>query len=279
MTNNVITSEVAGMVAGGMWAPPPGAASVPLLIQPSGVDGLEPSYACAAASAAFSDVTSSAAWQAHLEAAAALYATLDGISGVDPADEGFHASLDHYYDNLSARQCHGKPLPCRLVNSTTSGGLVVNDTSDCVTQDVADEVYRLGHWEYSQMYRDAGAASLAASAASLGVWIAELAAHLRGAVLGGSSSSSSSTLWFHNVAHDGSVSRVLGILQADVMVWPGMGSEVVFELWRKKDEEEEEEGGGGGGHYVRVLWGGRVLVSSNPSLGRMDMLPVETLLA
>lgn len=272
------------MVAGGMWGP--AAASVPLLIQPDGIDGLEPSYACASAAAAFAGVESAAnpAWQAHLEAAAALYATLDALSGVDPSDEGFHASLDHYYDNLSARQCHGKPLPCRLVNVTTSTGtgtaaastVLANDTSDCVTQDMADEVYRLGHWEYSQIYRDAGAASLAASAASLGVWIAELAAHLRTAVLddgdGGSNNNNNNkkTLWFHNVAHDGSVSRVLGILQADVMVWPGMGSEVVFELWRKKTT---------GGHHVRVLWGGRVLKSSNPSLGSMDMLPVETLLA
>lgn len=286
VTNNVITSEVAGMVAGGMWGP--SAASVPLLIQPDGVDGLEPSYTCASASAAFDDVESAAnpAWQAHLEAAVALYAQLDAISGVDPSDEGFHASLDHYYDNLSARQCHGKPLPCRLVNATGPDGSVglANDTSDCVTQDMADEVYRLGNWEYSQIYRDAGAASLAASAASLGVWVAELAAHLRGAVQGGGGSGSgsgndSSTLWFHNVAHDGSVSRVLGILQADVMVWPGMGSEVVFELWRKGSSGSAGTVGAESGHYVRVLWGGQVLKSSNPSLGSMDMLPVETLLA
>jgi acid phosphatase len=33
------------------------------------------------------------------------------------------------------------------------------------------------------------------------------------------------------------------------------------------------------GYHVRVLFGGKVLKSSNPSLGKMDMLPVETLLA
>lgn len=286
VTNNVITSEVAGMVAGGMWGASAG--SVPLLIQPDGVDGLEPSYTCASSAARFANLTSpatSAAWAAHLAAAAPLYATLDGLSGVSPADEGFHASLDHYYDNLSARQCHGKPLPCRLVNVTNPDDgtqSLVNDTSDCVTRAVADEVYRLGHWEYSQMYRDAGPASLAASAASLGVWVGELAAHLRAAVVG----AMGAVRWFHNVAHDGSVSRLLGVLQADVMVWPGMGSEVVFELWRKRrnsqgseENEGSERGVSASGHYVRVLFGGRVLNSSNPSLGRLDMLPVETLLA
>lgn len=253
VTNNVITSEVAGMVINGMWGTTD---SVPLLIQPTGVDSLEPSYTCSSAAAQFSNLASAANgnWAAHFDVTTGLYATLDGISGVSPSDQGFHKSFDHYYDNLSARQCHGKPLPCKI-----------NDTAACVTQAMADEVYRLGHWEYSHTYRGAGPDALAASASSLGVWVAELAAHLRDVVDGGNSDG---TLWFHNVAHDGSVSRLLGILQADVMVWPGMGSEVVFELWGK-----------GGRHYVRVLFGGRVLGSSNPSLGTLDMIPVETLLA
>lgn len=253
VTNNVITSEVAGMVINGMWRT---TASVPLLVQPSGVDSLEPDYTCTSSDLQFDDVKSSnnSAWAAHLEATQDLYTTLDGISGVDPTDEGFHVSFDHYYDNLSARQCHGKALPC---NETTG---------DCITQELTDEVYRLGNWEYSQIYRDAGAESLAASVGSFGVWMAELAAHLRGA--SSNNSSTSKTMWFHNVAHDGSVSRLLGILQVDVMVWPGMGSEIVFELWKKGRE-----------HFVRVLFGGRVLRSSNPSLGTMDMLPVDTLLA
>ena len=34
------------------------------------------------------------------------------------------ACVSSYYDNLSAKQCHGKSLPCS-----------VNDTSICVTQD------------------------------------------------------------------------------------------------------------------------------------------------
>ncbi|POS71815.1 hypothetical protein DHEL01_v209797 [Diaporthe helianthi] len=262
VTNNVITSEVAGMVINGMWRTTD---SVPLHIQPTGVDSLEPSYTCASSASRFSSLASpaNAAWAAHFNATRHLYATLDAISGVNQSDPGFHKSFDHYYDNLSARQCHGRPLPCRVTHNENEND---NGTAACVTQDLADEVYRLGHWEYSHTYRGAGPDALAASASSLGVWVAELAAHLRGVVAGGDDSDG--TLWFHNVAHDGSVSRLLGILQADVMVWPGMGSEVVFELWAK-----------GGKHYVRVLFGGVVLESSNPSLGVLDMIPVETLLA
>merc|ERR1712093_91942 len=35
----------------------------------------------------------------------------------------------------------------------------------------------------------------------------------------------------------------------------------------------------GSGYYIRVLWKGQPLRSSNPSLGLMDMVPLETVLA
>lgn len=197
---------------------------------------------------------------------------------MSPDDSAFHASFDPYFDNLSSRQCHAKPLPCK------DGG-----NSTCVTQELADAVYRLGHWEYSHIYRDAED-SLAASVASYGVWVAELAANLRAAMEG-----KNDVVYMHNVAHDGSVSRLLSILQLDEMVWPGMGAEVVFELYKKKGGSEapplgvsaratpddNESGGdkdGSGGYYVRVLFNGQVLKSSSPTLGDLDMVPVETLL-
>ncbi|KAI0867872.1 histidine acid phosphatase [Hypoxylon argillaceum] len=265
VTQNVITSQVAGMLIGGTWY---ASASTPLLIQAAGIDSLEPQYLCAVGSALFNAIKSPSdpTWQAHLDGAAGVYSVLDTISGVPPTDAGFHASFDHYFDNLSARQCHAKPLPCKLGTADAS--------PPCVGQALADTVYRLGEWEYSYMYRDAPQ-SLAASVASYGVWIAELAAHLRAVVEG-----EEGPLYFHNVAHDGSVSRVLSILQIDVMVWPGMGSEVVFELYqRAQGSTTQGDASSPSGHYVRVLFGGRVLRSSNPSLGAIDMLPVETLLA
>ena len=205
VTNNVITSQVAGMLISGTWGT---SDSVPLMIQAKGVDSLEPQYSCSAGSALFNGIKSSsnADWKKHLDASADLFSTLDAISGVPRDDAGFHASFDHYFDNLSARQCHAKPLPCRLAADG-------RNSTDCVDQDLADAVYRMGQWEYSQMYRDAGD-SLAASVASYGVWIAELSAHFRD-VVGGKKDV---PLYVHNVAHDGSTSRVLSILQVDVMV-------------------------------------------------------------
>ncbi|KAH7021421.1 histidine phosphatase superfamily [Microdochium trichocladiopsis] len=267
VTNNVITSQVAGMFIGGMF-PSLTAQAVPLLIQATGIDSLEPQYSCPTASSLFSSIKSpakNARWAEHLARAAPLYAQLDPIAGLDPNNDnlGFHASFDHYYDNLSARQCHAKPFPCKA-----GGQQGTSPAQQCVTQAQADAVYRLGQWEYSHIYRDAGPETLAASAASLGVWIAELASHLRGKMEG--TGNGDGLLYLHNFAHDGSTSRLLSVLQIDHMVWPGMGAEIVFELWQKVKT---------GLWHVRVLFGGKVLRSSNPSLGLMDMLPAETLLA
>lgn len=237
----------------------------------------------------FSAITASTNWTNHLTDAASLYVTLDDISGVSPNDTGFHASFDHYYDNLSARQCHAKPLPCKLVNG-------VNSTT-CITQNEANEVYRLGNWEYSYQYRG-DSRSLSASAASFGVWIGELTTHIRDFI-----DEKSDVIYRHNVAHDGSVSRLLSILQLDVMVWPGMGSEVVFELYKKEtatpttmvmatppatpaataitpsSSPSSAAGTSASDYYIRVLWKGQVLRSSNPNLGLMDMVPLEIVLA
>ncbi|KAL8751599.1 MAG: hypothetical protein Q9184_006021 [Pyrenodesmia sp. 2 TL-2023] len=266
VTNNVITSQVASMVTSGIFG---GEAqqNLALLVQPASIDSLEPAYTCLAAKNNFSAYgvgSDDPGWTAHLKAAADLYANLDTVSGVPPTDLGFHMSLDHYFDNLSARLCHAKPLPCNASNP-----------SFCVTQAMADEVFRLGQYEYSYLYRDAGARTLEYSTGSYGIWVAELAENLRHAMHAADSTStdnrtSSGIRYRHNIAHDGSVSRILGILQIEKMVWPGMGSEVVFELYKRKVDQQ---------YYIRVLWGGQVLKSSNPTLGVLDMLPVEVLLA
>lgn len=253
VTNNVITSQVAGMLINGMYTLKN---DVPLRIQPSSIDSLEPQYPCPKASSLYNSygVSSPAPnWTAHLASAQPLFAALDAISGIAPDSPDWHKSFDHYYDNLSARQCHAKPLPCSINNPTS-----------CVTQAQANTVYRLGQYEYSFIYRDSPQ-SLPAAVGSYGVFVAELAANIRAAVSG-----AEPVIYRHNVAHDGSVSRLLSILQLEQMVWVGMGAEVVFEIYKKKGAE--------GKRYIRILWGGQVLRSSNLSLGAVDMLDLEVFL-
>lgn len=185
---------------------------------------------------------------------------LDAISGVPSDADDWHTSYDHYFDNLSSRLCHSKPLPCKQPQP--------ND--ECITRTQANTVFRLGQWEYSRLYRDAPS-SLIASAALYGVFIAELAQHLREQIkfFNEDIDQTDRVLYRHNVAHDGSISRILSLLQIRQMVWPGMGAEIVFELYRKVKE---------GDFYVRVLWGGQVLQSSNPELGDMDFVGLQRLL-
>ncbi|KAL1612683.1 hypothetical protein SLS60_000912 [Paraconiothyrium brasiliense] len=252
VTNNVITSQVAGMLIGGMYSPK---SPAPLRIQPKGIDSLEPQYSCPAASSLYSSYGvggNAANWTKHLTEVKSLYTSLDAISGVASDSIDWHKSFDHYYDSLSARQCHAKPLPCSI-----------NDPSKCVTQAQADTVYRLGQYEYSFIHRDSPQ-SLQAAVGSYGVWLAELAQNIRDFASG-----KSPVIYRHNVAHDGSVSRLLSILQVDVMVWVGMGSEVVFEVYSR---------GYGEKNYIRILWGGQILQSSSPALGKVDMLELDVFL-
>ena len=266
VTNNVITSQVASMLTSGMFGSE-AHQNLPLLVQPASIDSLEPVYTCSAATKNFSGYgagSSDPGWISHLKAASDLYENLDTICGVSPTDSDFHMSFDHYFDNLSARLCHAKPLPCNASNPSL-----------CVTQAMADGVFRLGQYEYSYVYRDAGPRTLEYSAGSYGIWVAELAQNLRDAMHATDSAdtgngTSSRIRYRHNIAHDGSLGRLLSILQIEKMVWPGMGSEVVFELYQRKADRQ---------YYIRVLWGAQVLKSSNPTLGVLDMLPIEVLIA
>ncbi|MCJ1350198.1 MAG: hypothetical protein MMC33_000179 [Icmadophila ericetorum] len=260
VTNNVITSQVAGMVVQAMY-PSPATANIPLLVQPDSIDSLEPTYSCPTASLLYSSLgpgSSSPAWTAHLSAASSLHTKLDSVSGIPATDGAWHMSFDHYFDNLSSRLCHAKPLPCQVINGTNS--------TNCITHVEADEVFRLGKYEYNFLYRAAGAWTLQAARARYGVYIAEVSANIRAAIAG-----SSSVQYRHKIAHDGSVSLLLSILQVDVMVWPGMGAEIVFEIWSKLT-------GGQKKYFARVFWSGKALRSNNPALGVMDMLDVEDLL-
>lgn len=239
------------------------------ILQKKGIDSLEPQYPCPGGSYIFDTIKASdigsTPWTRHLEKTAELFKSLDLVSGVPPDAEDWHANYDHYFDSLSSRLCHSKSLPCNPGNP-----------SQCISQSQANAVLRLGQWEYSYLYRGAPS-SLAASTALYGAFIAELAQHVRDQIdiLSSPDNNPKRVVYTHNVAHDGSISRLLSILQVQKMVWPGMGAELVFELYRNNNKQQQKVE-----FLVRVLWGGQVLQSSNPELQSSEegeMLSAEKL--
>ncbi|KAK9460100.1 histidine phosphatase superfamily [Lipomyces oligophaga] len=248
-TSNVITSQVAGALILAMY---PDTEEVPVWQQTADQDSMEPGYSCSWADDVRTAYQSTDAWYKHLNMSQSLYDKLDAISGVDPTDSGWHSWFDHYFDNLSSRTCHQLPLPCNVTNST-----------DCITQDMAEQVFRLGDYEYNYIFRQADNSTVY-SATHYGAFLAEVVSRLKGRMAG-----TEPTIYRHNVGHDGSVSPLMGALQATYLRWPGMGAEVVFELWTKNDTS---------GYYIRVLYGGQPLATNTP-MGTLDMIPVDTFIS
>lgn len=257
VTNNPLTSQTAAALIAGIFSE---TNSAQVLLENPDVDSLEPTYACAAATrlaASYGKTSTSPAWTPHLARTQDLRRALGKISGVGPDATEWSQSWDHYFDNLSSRQCNDLPLPCL--------------DAGCVTRAQTDEVFRLGQYEYAYLWRVAPE-SLRMAVASYGVWVAELLDHIAAVQRDVKNGKLDVVRYFHNIAHDGSISRLLAILQVDRMVWPGMGAELIFEIYSCA------------GHLqapckwrVRVLWGGRPLQSSHPSLGAIDMIELSRL--
>lgn len=246
-TNNEITSQVAGALIAGMY-PLELNENIDIHIQRDASDSLEPSYTCDGADTVKAEIYEEKGWTDHLTELKFLYEQLDAISGVDTTSSGWHKSWDHYFDNLAHRTCHGMSLPCNVENST-----------ECISEKQAFQVFRLGDYEYNYLYRESVNSTLY-STSRYGAWLVGLQKHLADA-----KNQTGTVKYRHNVAHDGSISPLLGALQIEYMRWPGMGAEVVFELWKKPTDST---------YYVRALYGGQTITTTGP-LGVIDLIPYE----
>jgi acid phosphatase len=133
----------------------------------------------------------------------------------DAQDESaWTSNFDHFADNFQARLCNGYRLPCR-----------VQDRMQCVTAAQADEVFRAGDWEYNYMWRRSANATRYIQVIE-GLFIGEIARKLEAVAEG-----ASKLAYSHNFVHDGDISPILGALGITAMRWPGMGSNIAFEIW------------------------------------------------
>jgi hypothetical protein len=130
------------------------------------------------------------------------------------SSSAWQQTFDHFADNFQGRLCNGYELPCSPV------------TGECVTQEMANEVFRAGDWEWNYYWR---ANPYVKEYIQLveGLFIGEIVARLE-SVMNGTIGSGK---YSHTFVHDGDIGPVVGALGINALRWPGMGSNVAFEVW------------------------------------------------
>lgn len=261
VSTNSITSQVAGALIKGTY---PDAQHVSVEVQPDVVDTLNANYPCSGADSLRSKIESDDSWKKRHSDMSALFQLLDEVSGVSSSDIGWHQTIDHYFDNLSFRTCHQLPYPCSDLD---------NGSNKCITEADALKVFELGDWEYNYLYREAEKATEYSAAKAL--YLYELLKNIE--------DKESGIIYRHNFAHDNTIASILGALQIyPKLKWPGMGSEIVFEVWSKGNGDESDEDTA----VIRVLYGGSPLktiqkakgegsAKNNPIEEEWDMIPIS----
>lgn len=197
---------------------------------PDPIDGIVPSYSCAYASELRAQIEEEDEWKDQLKSKQHLFDDINAVLGTGE-ESAWNSWIDHAFDFLASRSCHGHPLP----RNTTSGR--------SINAQQARQVYAEGDWEYNYIWNRSPRADEYVKY-STAVLAKELTLNLR-AVL--DEKQGDEKVRFI-IGHDGTMVRLLKTLaQSDTIRWPALGSEVVFEIWRSGQENETAQ------HHVRIL--------------------------
>lgn len=205
-----LTQASAGAVLRGVWPKYNGA--LPLHQMVSSVDTVNAGYSCDAISSTLDQLKTTDEWNAHLNVTADLRSTLGSMLGATSSD--WQTTFDHFSDNFQARLCNGYELPCSVTNS-----------SACVTEEMAEEVFRAGDWEWNYYWRTNPYVVKYIQLVE-GLFLGEIVARLK-AVRDGKASLD----YVHVFIHDGDIGPILGALGIDILRWPAMASNIAFEIW------------------------------------------------
>ena len=241
-TESPLTQETAGGVLRGIW--PQYNEPVPLHQQAEYVDTVDQSFTCDYRDTVLSDITSSSAWKSQLKATAPL---LSQLSWATQNSSDWTETFDHLCDNFQARLCNGYELPCK-----------VNDTSECVTMKQVDEAFRAGDWEWNYYWRASSDAKKYIWTTE-GLFIGEILSRFAAVQAG-----TSTIKYEHDFLHDGDIGPIAGALGITALRWPGMGSNIAFEIWKAND----------GSLYARVLYSGQPMRTIH---GILDWIPLSQL--
>ncbi|KAL7795110.1 histidine phosphatase superfamily [Trichoderma ceciliae] len=241
-----LTQQSAGGVLRGLWPHYPG--SVPLH-QQAGLDTVNNGYPCNARGSILSAIQSTAEWNEHLSVTAYLRQSLGDIIGA--TSSAWQDTFDHFSDNFQARLCNGYELPCSFT-----------DSSKCVSQPQAEEVFRASDWEWQHYWRN-NSLVIKYIQATEGLFIGEIVGRLR-AVLDGKQK----YVYAHTFIHDGDIGPVLGALGINQLRWPAMGSNIAIEVWETPVGQKKD-------YHARVLYSGHTLRSI---YGDLNWIPLNQLI-
>ncbi|KAJ8065814.1 hypothetical protein OCU04_006477 [Sclerotinia nivalis] len=245
-----LTQQSAGGVLRGIWSGYK--KSIPLHQQATSVDTVNAGYSCSAISSTLAKIKSTTEWQAHLAATSTLRTTLGNM--FEANSDAWQGTMDHFADNFQARLCNGYPLPCSPTNS-----------SYCVTQDMAEEVFRAGDWEWNYYWRTNPFVQQYIQVVE-GLFIGDIVSRLESVANG----TIQEGKYSHIFVHDGDIGPIAGALGINALRWPGMGSNIAFEIWKIQNTTAKIDG-----HFARVLYSGQPMKSV---YGDMDWMPLETVL-
>ncbi|KAJ1959723.1 hypothetical protein GGI12_004188 [Dipsacomyces acuminosporus] len=254
------TKNSAESLIGGLW-PKRGYSpdtAVPLHTYPPNIETMyDNSAACPKINDIASAISKSKELQKFFKDQGPLMSKLAGIFGV--RGSGWSSSWSGYFDVLHARQCHGKPLPCRH----SPEGAKVNET-ECATNDDVTQTTRNAHYEWTLKYRDhplSQSYTRLIIGSFLGTLQDQMKDHIDGKI-------SKLKLALYS-GHDTTIAPLLAVFKASNrnMLWPPYASSLAFELWKKN----------AGGHVVRLMYNGQTL-KLEPGLEWCDLeaCPVET---
>lgn len=205
-----LTHSSAGAVLRGIWPHHDG--PLPLHQQASTIDTVDQGFPCPSRSQLLSDIQSTEEWNEHLVATQSLRDRLAVLFNANKTD--WMSTFDHFADNFQARLCNGYRLPCSL-----------SDPSACVTKDDVYAVFRGGDWEWNYWWRLNRNASRYIQLTE-GLFLQEMIVRLKAIENG-----RLDRVYTHNFLHDGDLGPILGALSIQQLRWPGMGSNIAFEVW------------------------------------------------
>ncbi|CAO1615853.1 unnamed protein product [Sympodiomycopsis kandeliae] len=213
--------------------------------QSSQIDGIVPSYTCTYADTLRKQIENEDKWADRLKSQSGLFSTVNSVLGTTNASD-WNTWIDHAFDFVASRTCHGHPLPRNSQNG------------ESINESTAQKIFAEGDWEYNFIWNDSSQADDYVKY-STAVLVKELALTLQNVLQGKQGREKVQFI----VGHDGTIVRLLKTLaQSGVIRWPALGSEVVFEIWKTHSAEKK--------YYARILSYGETLHSTAKQLTNND---------